>query len=111
MNNKGFGGMGGGNMQNLMRQAQKMQEEMLRQQKEAEEKLANTVLSASSGGGMVTVEITGDKKITSVKIKPEAVDPDDVEMLEDMIQACVNEAISKANELEKEVKPNLLGGM
>ena len=60
---------------------------------------------------MVTVEITGDKKITSVKIKPEAVDPDDVEMLEDMIQACVNEAISKANELEKEVKPNLLGGM
>ncbi|MCI5714556.1 MAG: YbaB/EbfC family nucleoid-associated protein [Firmicutes bacterium] len=111
MYNKGFGGMGGGNMQNLMRQAQKMQEEMLRQQKEAEEKLANTVLSASSGGGMVTVEITGDKKITSVKIKPEAVDPDDVEMLEDMIQACVNEAISKANELEKEVKPNLLGGM
>ena len=111
MYNKGFGGMGGGNMQNLMRQAQKMQEEMLRQQKEAEEKLANTVLSASSGGGMVTVEITGDKKITSVKIKPEAVDPDDVEMLEDMIQACVNEAISKANELEKEVKSNLLGGM
>ncbi len=111
MYNKGFGGMGGGNMQNLMRQAQKMQEEMLRQQKEAEEKLANTVLSASSGGGMVTVEITGDKKITSVKIKPEAVDPDDVEILEDMIQACVNEAISKANELEKEVKPNLLGGM
>ena len=111
MYNKGFGGMGGGNMQNLMRQAQKMQEEMLRQQKEAEEKLANTVLSASSGGGMVTVEITGDKKITSVKIKPEAVDPDYVEMLEDMIQACVNEAISKANELEKEVKPNLLGGM
>lgn len=111
MYNKGFGGMGGGNMQNLMRQAQKMQEEMIRQQKEAEEKLANTVLSASSGGGMVTVEITGDKKITSVKIKPEAVDPDDVEMLEDMIQACVNEAISKANELEKEVKPNLLGGM
>ena len=111
MYNKGFGGMGGGNIQNLMRQAQKMQEEMIRQQKEAEEKLANTVLSASSGGGMVTVEITGDKKITSVKIKPEAVDPDDVEMLEDMIQACVNEAISKANELEKEVKPNLLGGM
>ena len=51
------------------------------------------------------------QKITSVKIKPEAVAPDDVEMLEDMIQACVNEAISKANELEKEVKPNLLGGM
>ena len=110
MDNKGFG-MGGGNMQNLMRQAQKMQEEMMKQQKEAEEKLANTVLTASSGGGMVTVEITGDKKITAVKIKPEAVDPDDVEMLEDMIQACVNEAITKANELEKELKPNILGGM
>ena len=110
MYNKGLG-MGGGNMQNLMRQAQKMQEEMMKQQKEAEEKLANTVLTASSGGGMVTVEITGDKKITAVKIKPEAVDPDDVEMLEDMIQACVNEAITKANELEKELKPNILGGM
>ena len=108
---KNFGGMGGGNMQNLMRKAQKMQEEMLRKQQEADEKLENTVLTASSGGGMVTVEITGNKKITSVKIKPEAVDPDDVEMLEDMVLACVNEAISKADELEKELKPNLLGGM
>ncbi len=108
---KGFGGMGGGNMQNLMRQAQKMQEEMIKKQKEAEEKLESTVLSASSGGGMVTCEITGSKKITAIKIKPEAVDPDDVEMLEDMILACVNEAINKADELEKELKPNLLGGM
>ena len=108
---KGFGGMGGGNMQNLMRQAQKMQEEMIKKQKEAEEKLESTVLSASSGGGMVTCEITGSKKITAIKIKPKAVDPDDVEMLEDMILACVNEAINKADELEKELKPNLLGGM
>ena len=104
---KGFGGMGGGNMQNLMRQAQKMQEEMIKKQKEAEEKLESTVLSASSGGGMVTCEITGSKKITAIKIKPEAVDPDDVET----ILACVNEAINKADELEKELKPNLLGGM
>ena len=108
---KGFGGMGGGNMQNLMRQAQKMQEEMIKKQKEAEEKLESTVLSASSGGGMVTCEITGSKKITAIKINPDAVDPDDVEMLEDMILACVNEAINKADELEKELKPNLLGGM
>lgn len=108
---KGFGGMGGGNMQNLMRQAQKMQEEMLRKQQEADEKLESTVLSASSGGGMVTVEITGTKKITAVKINPAAVDPDDVEMLEDMVLACVNEAITKATELEKELKPDLLGGM
>ncbi len=104
-------GMGGGNMQNLMRQAQKMQEEMLKKQQEADEKLENTVLTATSGGGMVTVEITGSKKITGIKIKPEAVDPDDVEMLEDMIIASVNEAIKKADELEKELKPNLLGGM
>ncbi len=108
---KGFGGMGGANMQNLMRQAQKMQEEMQKKQQEAEEKLESTVLTASSGGGMVTVEVTGSKKITSVKINPAAVDPDDVEMLEDMILASVNEALAKADELEKELKPNLLGGM
>ena len=98
-------------MQNLMRQAQKMQEEMQKKQQEAEEKLESTVLTASSGGGMVTVEVTGSKKITSVKINPAAVDPDDVEMLEDMILASVNEALAKADELEKELKPNLLGGM
>ncbi len=106
---KNFGGMG--NMQNLMRQAQKMQEDLKQKQLEAEEKLSNTVLSASAGGGMVTCEITGKKQITALKIKPEAVDPDDVEMLEDMILACVNEAINKAEELEKELKPDMLNMM
>lgn len=107
---KGFNGAGG-NMANLMRQAQKMQEEMVQKNKEAEEKLADTRLTATSGGGMVTVEISGDKKITAIKIKPEAVDPDDVEMLEDMVLACVNEAIAKAVQLESELKPNLMQGM
>ncbi len=106
---KNFGGMG--NMQNLMRQAQKMQEDLKQKQQEAEEKLSSTVLSASAGGGMVTCEITGKKQITAIKIKPEAVDPDDVEMLEDMILACVNEAIIKADELEKELKPDMLNMM
>ncbi len=106
---KNFGGMG--NMQNLMRQAQKMQEDLKQKQQEAEEKLSSTVLSASAGGGMVTCEITGKKQITAIKIKPEAVDPDDVEMLEDMILACVNEAINKADELEKELKPDMLNMM
>ena len=106
---KNFGGMG--NMQNLMRQAQKMQEDLKQKQQEAEEKLSSTVLSASAGGGMVTCEITGKKQITAIKIKPEAVDPDDVEMLEDMILACVNEAINKADELEKELKPDILNMM
>ena len=108
-----YGGFGGGmgNMQNLMRQAQKMQEDLKQKQQEAEEKLSSTVLSASAGGGMVTCEITGKKQITAIKIKPEAVDPDDVEMLEDMILACVNEAINKADELEKELKPDMLNMM
>ena len=106
---KNFGGMG--NMQNLMRQAQKMQEELKQKQVEAEEKLQSTVLTASSGGGMVVCEITGKKQITSIKIKPEAVDPDDVEMLEDMVVACVNEAIKKADDLEKELKPDMLNMM
>ena len=106
---KNFGGMG--NMQNLMRQAQKMQEDLKQKQQEAEEKLSSTVISASAGGGMVTCEITGKKQITAIKIKPEAVDPDDVEMLEDMILACVNEAINKADELEKELKPDMLNMM
>ncbi len=106
-----FKGFGGGNMQNLMRQAQKMQEDMQKQQKEADEKLEQTFLSASAGGGVVQVEITGTKKITSIKIKPEAVDPQDVEMLEDMIVAGVNEAIAKADALEKELKPDVLGGL
>ena len=105
----GMGGFGGGNMQNLMRQAQKMQEELQAQNAKAEEELENTTLSATAGGGMVEVSITGKKKIVGVKINPNAVDPDDVEMLEDLIVAATNEAIEKANELEKKLKPSIPG--
>lgn len=91
-----FGGFGGGmgNMQQLMRQAQKMQEDMAK----AKEELAELEISAVSGGGMVEVTMTCDKKITALKIKPEAVDPDDVEMLEDLIIAAINEAQKLADE-------------
>lgn len=105
----GMGGFGGGNMQNLMRQAQKMQEELQAQNAKAKEELENTTLSATAGGGMVEVSITGKKKIVGVKINPNVVDPDDVEMLEDLIVAATNEAIEKANELEKELKPSIPG--
>lgn len=93
------GGFGGGNMQQLMRQAQKMQQDML----EAKEALAQTEVTGASGGGMVEVTMTCDNKLVSIKIKPEAVDPDDVEMLEDLITAAFNEAQS-AVEAETEEK-------
>lgn len=105
----GFGG--GGNMQNLMRQAQKMQENMQRQMAEAEEKLAETTFSTTSGGGMVEVTINGNKVVSSIKIKPEVVDENDIEMLEDLVVAAVNEAVSKASELEKSMKDGITGGL
>jgi len=94
-----FGGFGGGaNMQNMIRQAQKMQAEMQRKNEE----LANTELIGASGGGMVEVVITGKNEIKAVRIKKEAVDPDDVEMLEDLIMAAIKDAQNKASQLSKE---------
>lgn len=108
----GMGGFGGGNnMQALMRQAQKMQADMQEKMKDADEKLANTTLTAVSGGGAVEVNILGTKEIKSIKIKPEACDPEDIEMLEDLIMVAVNEAIRKADELEKELKGTANGGL
>ena len=106
-------GFKGGNngMQNLMRQAQKMQEEMQNKMREADEKLAETTLTATSGGGMVEVSILGNKTITGIKINPSVVDPDDVEMLEDLVVAATNEAIKKAEELEKSLKGDITGGL
>lgn len=106
-----FKNFGGGNMQNLMRQAQKMQEGMQTKLKEADEKLEETIITTTAGGGMVEVNITGNKKITSLKLNKEVVDPDDVEMLEDLIIASVNDAIEKAVNLEKELKDGIHGGM
>ena len=103
----GFGGGGGMNMQAMMRQAQKMQEQL--QQAQAE--LEATEIEGSAGGGLVTVTVNGKKKMLGVKIKPEAVDPDDLEMLEDLLLAAFNDAAEKAEALEAETMPAGTGGL
>lgn len=101
----GFGGFGGGNMQAMLRQAQKMQEDMARARRELDE----TEFSATSGGGMVQVVMMGDKTLKAVKIKQEVVDPDDVEMLEDLIVSAFNDALGQINRAEKEKLPQIPG--
>lgn len=108
---KGMGFGGGMNMQQLMKQAQKMQADMQAKMEAAEEELNNAEITGTSGGGMVEVTCDGHKKVSSIKIKPEIVDPDDVEMLEDLVIAAVNDAITKADELEKSLKGDMPGGM
>ena len=96
-----FAGFGGGpNIQQLMRQAQKVQEQMQKAQEELDEK----VYEASAGGGMVSCKVSGKRELLELTIKPEAVDPDDVEMLQDMVVAAVNEAMRKA---EAEMNSNM----
>ena len=104
----GFPGMmGGGNMQQLARQAQKLQQQMTKMQEELEAR----EYTASSGGGMVTVKVSGKKELLSIEIKPEAVDPDDVEMLQDMVLAAVNEALRTANDTMEREMGRLTGGL
>ncbi len=100
-----FGGFGGGNLQNLMRQAQKMQEDMQRKRAELDAK----EFSASVGGGMVEVVMTGDKKVKSLKIKQEVVDPDDVEMLEDLIISAFSDVMGQIDRAEKDALPQMPG--
>lgn len=92
-----FGGFPGGmgNMQNMIKQAQKMQADMQTKQQEVAQKEIET----SSGGGAVVVKATGDKKIKEILIKKEVVDPDDVEMLQDLVLSAVNEALNKADSM------------
>ncbi len=106
---KNFGGFGGGmpNMQNMMKQAQKMLEE----QKKLQEQLKDERYEASSGGGMVTAIVDGEGQLKDIKIKPECVDPEDVEMLQDLIVSAVSEAISKVKSAEEERVSNLTGGI
>ncbi len=103
----GFPGMGGGNMANLMKQAQKMQKDMEKMQAELQEK----TVEASAGGGAVTVIVTGKKELKEINIKPEVADPDDVEMLQDLILAAVNEAMRKADEMVNGEMGKITGGM
>ena len=110
----GFRGMPGGGMNQaaMMKQAQKMQQDMLRMQEEMERK----TYKATTGGGMVTAEVNGKHEVLNLTIDPEAVDPDDVEMLQDMIIAAVNEAIraaetDKANQMSRMTGGLNLGGL
>ena len=102
-------GMGGGpqNMQSMIRQAQKMQEEMAAKQEELDAR----EYEIKAGGGVVTVKINGKKELLRITIKPEAVDPDDVEMLEDLIVAAANEAFRKLEEESQSQMAKLTGGM
>ena len=101
------GGMMPGGMNNIMKQAQRMQRQMQESQKELETK----EYTAAAGGGVVEVTVSGKKELTKVSIKPEAVDPDDVEMLQDMIIAAVNEAMKKADDASAEAMNSLTGGL
>ena len=101
------GGAMPGNMANLMKQAQKMQRQMEEQAKEMEAK----EYTATAGGGAVEVTITGKKEITKVKIDEEVVDPDDIEMLEDLIMAAVNEAIRTVEENTTQQMSKITGGL
>ena len=103
----GFPGMGGGNMNNLLKQAQKLQKQMEDMQKDLE----NKEFEASAGGGAVTVKVTGKKQIVDIQIKPEVVDPDDVEMLQDLVLLACNEALKKAEEETAGEMGKLTGGM
>ena len=103
-----FRGMPGGmNQAAMMKQAQKMQQDMLRMQEEME----NKTYSASAGGGMVTATVNGKHQLVSIDVKPEAVDPDDVEMLQDMIIAAVNEAMRTADTDAQNNMARLTGGL
>ena len=104
---QGYGGGGAANLQQLARQAQKMQDEMAA----AEEELKGKVYEASAGGGMVSVTISGELEIKSMKIEPDVVDPEDIEMLSDLITAAVNEAIRTANADREETMSKISGGM
>ena len=99
--------MGGGNMQQLARQAQKLQAQMTK----AQEELEAREYEASAGGGMVTVKVSGKKELTAIEIKPEAVDPDDIEMLQDLVLAAVNEALRSASDAMEREMGKLTGGL
>ena len=101
------GGYGGMNQAAMMKQAQKMQQDLLKMQQDLEEQ----TYSASSGGGVVTATVSGKREVTEIVIDPEAVDPDDVEMLQDLVLAAVNEALRTANDTMEREMGKLTGGM
>ena len=103
----GFPGGMPGNMNNLMKQAQKMQKQM----EEAQKQLEESEVTATAGGGAVEVTISGKKEVTKVKLTEEVVDPDDIEMLEDLIMAATNEALRKIEEATQQSMAKIRGGL
>ena len=101
------GGLGGGMNMNMIKQAQKMQDDLLKMQAEMEEQ----TYSAQSGGGVVTAVVTGKRELSELTIEPDAVDPEDVEMLQDLIVAAVNEAMRKAETSMADSMSKLTGGL
>ena len=99
------GGFGGANIQQLMKQAQKMQQDM----QNAKQEIAETEIIGTAGGEMVEVKMMGNRTLKKVSLKPQVVDPDDVEMLEDLICAAFNDAMEKIAKLESEKLPNIPG--
>ncbi|WP_195419001.1 YbaB/EbfC family nucleoid-associated protein [Paraclostridium bifermentans] len=107
MAKKGFPGMMPGNMNQLLKQAQKMQTDMQKMQEDLETKEIET----SVGGGAVTVKVNGKKEVVDIKIKPEVVDPDDIEMLQDLVLSAVNEALRSVDDMQSSQMNKLTGGM
>ena len=103
----GYGGMGGMNQMQMMKQAQKMQQDLLKMQEELEQ----ASYTATAGGGVVTATVSGKRELVSLDIDPEAVDPEDVEMLQDMVIAAVNEALHKAESTANQNMSKLTGGL
>jgi DNA-binding YbaB/EbfC family protein len=97
----------GGNMNKMMKQVQKMQQDMIKLQEE----LANRTVESTAGGGVVRVVANGKNEITAIEIKPEAVDPEDVEMLQDLVLTAVNEALKKAQDMASQAMGRLTGGL
>ncbi|AUN12816.1 DNA binding protein [[Clostridium] sordellii] len=107
MAKKGFPGMMPGNMNQILKQAQKMQSDMQKMQEELESK----ELETSVGGGAVTVKVNGKKEVVDIQIKPEVVDPDDIEMLQDLVLSAVNEALRSVDDMQSSQMNKLTGGM
>lgn len=107
MYNNFRGGFGGSNMQNLLKQAQKMQEEMAQKEKEIE----NSTFTSSVGGGMVEATMNGKYELLTINIKKEVIDPEDAEMLADLVKSAVNSCVEKVTEAKKANVPNLPAGM
>ena len=103
----GYGGMGGMNQMQMMKQAQKMQQDLLKMQEELEQ----AEYTAAAGGGVVSATVSGKRELTALTIDPEAVDPEDVEMLQDMVIAAVNEALRKAEDAASQNMSRLTGGL